>query len=308
MDVVLVDMAAGDFAARQEQLIRDTAEALMASLGMTLPEAEARAAESVAASLPDGPRTPGHLLRTALGADGRVIGWIWTAMPGHAVPSMAWICDIVVDEPYRRHGYGAAVLTAAEVELAELGVGRVGLNVYGDNDTARRLYERQGYHVIRQVRARHLSDVSGRPPGTVVLSPITPEEYERRMDVTEATYPPERQVRKAMPSGLRTPDMSVRSVVAPAVPDGPVGWIWYGLHGPDRPGMAWIYQLDIDPPFRGRGYGTAALAAAEADLVRRGARSVGLFVRGENTAAQRLYERLGFELISQEMSKHLPPL
>jgi mycothiol synthase len=305
MNVLLVDMAPADFRDRRAQLVRDSADALMASRGMTPPEAEARAEESVAASLPDGPRTAGHLVRTALGADGRAIGWIWVAMPGHAMPSMAWICDLVVDEPYRRHGYAAAVLGAAEIELAELGVARVGLNVYGENGTARRLYERQGYHVIRQVRARHLSDVSGLPPAGVSLEPIGPAEYERRMDITEATYPPEREVRKAMPQGLRTPGMWVFRIVA----DGqPVGWIWYGLHGPDRPGMAWIYQLDIDEPFRGRGHGTAALAAAEADLARHGSRSAGLFVRGENTAAQRLYDRLGFELISQEMSKPLPAL
>jgi mycothiol synthase len=305
MNVLLVDMAPADFRDRRAQLVRDSADALMASRGMTPPEAEARAEESVAASLPDGPRTAGHLVRTALGADGRAIGWIWVAMPGHAMPSMAWICDIAVDEPYRRHGYGAAVLGAAELELAELGVARVGLNVYGSNDTARRLYERQGYHVIRQVRARHLSDVSGLPPAGVSLEPIGPAEYERRMDITEAMYPPEREVRKAVPQGLHTPGMWVFRIVA----DGqPVGWIWYGLHGPDRPGMAWIYQLDIDEPFRGRGYGTAALAAAEADLARHGSRSAGLFVRGENTAAQRLYDRLGFELISQEMSKPLPAL
>jgi mycothiol synthase len=305
MNVLLVDMAPVDFTERRAQLVRDTADALMASRGMTPPEAEARASETVAASLPAGPRTPGHLVRTALGADGRPIGWIWVAMPGHAMPSMAWICDVVVDEPYRRHGYGAAVLAAAELELAELGVGQVGLNVYGSNETARRLYERQGYQVIRQVRARHLSDVSGQPPAGVTLTPIKPGSYERRMDVTEATYPPEREVRRAMPQGLRTPGMFVFDVVA----DGAVvGWIWYGLHGPERPGMAWIHQLDIDEPYRGRGYGTAALAAAEADLARHGARSAGLFVRGSNTGAQRLYERLGFELISQEMVKHLPAL
>lgn len=305
MNVLLVDMAPVDYRDRRAELVRDSADALMASLGVTPPEAEARAEQSVAASLPDGPRTAGHLVRTALGADGRPIGWIWVAMPGHAMPSMAWICDIVVDEPYRRHGYGAAVLSAAELELAQLGVGRVGLNVYGENETARRLYERLGYHVIRQVRARHLSDVSGLPPAGVTLEPIGRDEYERRMDITEATYPPEREVRKAMPLGLRTPGMFVFRIV---VEGHAVGWIWYGLHGPDRPGMAWIYQLDIDEPFRGHGHGTAALTAAEADLARHGARSAGLYVRGENTAAQRLYKRLGFELISQEMSKPLPAL
>jgi mycothiol synthase len=106
-----------------------------------------------------------------------------------------------------------------------------------------------------------------------------------------------------MPDGPATEGMIVRTVLAGGVP---VGWVWYGLRGPDRPGLAWIYQLDVDEPYRSRGYGTAVIAAVEADLARRGARGVGLYVRGDNLAAQRLYDRLGFELISQEMSKPLP--
>jgi ribosomal protein S18 acetylase RimI-like enzyme len=155
MNVVLVEMSAVDFTSRRAQLIRDSVDSLVESHGMSIPEAEAQAERSIAGSLPDGPGSPGQIVRTAMGADGSVVGWIWVAMPGYAVPAMAWICDIAVDEPFRRQGYGGAILGAAEIELVDRGVGRVGLNVYGPNAAARRLYERQGYGVIRQIRARH---------------------------------------------------------------------------------------------------------------------------------------------------------
>jgi mycothiol synthase len=303
MNVVLVDMSAADFATRRVQLMRDSVEALVADHGMSVAEAESRAGSSIATSFPDGPASAGQILRSAVASDGAVVGWIWVAMPGYAVPGMAWIGDLVVDEPFRRQGYGAAILAAAEDELMGRGIGRVGLHVYGSNRTARRLYERQSYGVIRQVRARRLSDPAARSPAGIMLTPITPAEYERRIAITEAEYPPERQVRRSMPRGPATEGMVVRTAVAG---DAEIGWVWYGLRGPVRPDMAWIYQLDVDEPYRNRGHGTAIIAAVEADLVRRGARTVGLYVRGDNVDAQRLYERLGFQLVSQEMSKPLP--
>jgi mycothiol synthase len=300
MEVVLVEMSPGEFAARRVELLRDSVASLAASRGLSVPEAEATAERNIAQALWRGAATPGQLVRTAVG-DGGVVGWIWVSMSGIAVPGMAWICDIVVDPPFRRQGIGGAIIAAAERELVELGEARLGLNVYGHNATAIRLYERLGFDVIRQVRARSLADVPAHPTTSVDLVPMSAPALERRLAATEAAYPPEREVRRAAAGD----GLTMRTALADGIE---VGWVWYGRHGPDRPGMGWIYQLDVDEPHRSQGYGTAILAAAEADLVRHGVRSAGLFVRGDNVRAQRLYERLGFELMSQEMSKPLPAL
>src|SRR4051794_17140035 len=122
MNVVLVEMSAVDFASRRAQLVRDSVNSLVESHGMSVPGAESVAGRSVAGSFPDGPQSRGQIVRTAMGEDGSVVGWIWVAMPGYAVPAMAWICNIAVDEPFRRHGYGGAILGAAEIELVERGV------------------------------------------------------------------------------------------------------------------------------------------------------------------------------------------
>lgn len=47
------------------------------------------------------------------------------------------------------------------------------------------------------------------------------------------------------------------------------------------------------------------MLAAERDLVQRAAARLGLDLFGAGTAAIRLYERLGYEIISQQMGKPL---
>jgi len=47
------------------------------------------------------------------------------------------------------------------------------------------------------------------------------------------------------------------------------------------------------------------MRAAEEELVHRGVTKLGLNVFGGNTTAIRLYESLGYEVISQQMSKPL---
>ncbi len=62
-----------------------------------------------------------------------------------------------------------------------------------------------------------------------------------------------------------------------------------------RPGTAHIPQVAIAKEFQGRGLGTAMMEAAFAQLARQGYQEVSLTVTDLNTAAVRLYERLGFE-------------
>lgn len=56
-----------------------------------------------------------------------------------------------------------------------------------------------------------------------------------------------------------------------------------------------VVALWVAPEERGRGTGTALLAAAEREAVDAGARTLSLWVREDNAAALRLYDRLGFE-------------
>jgi ribosomal protein S18 acetylase RimI-like enzyme len=57
-----------------------------------------------------------------------------------------------------------------------------------------------------------------------------------------------------------------------------------------------LYYLAVDPAFQRRGFGKAAVDAAEAWLRERGVWKINLMVRSENEKAGRFYERMGYEV------------
>ena len=57
-----------------------------------------------------------------------------------------------------------------------------------------------------------------------------------------------------------------------------------------------LYYLAVDPEFQKRGFGKAAVAAAEAWLRERDVWKINLMVRSENDEAGRFYERLGYAI------------
>lgn len=60
------------------------------------------------------------------------------------------------------------------------------------------------------------------------------------------------------------------------------------------PGVALITHLEVAPGLRNRGVGQALVGAVERHLVGEGHERVALAVRTDNTAAARLYQRLGY--------------
>jgi mycothiol synthase len=318
MPLTLVEMDPDDFARRRAPLVAGYAQAIRKPRALTPAEAEAEAERDVAGRLPRGAATRGQLLRKAL-VDGTEVGWIWLSLPGAAMPDTAWISDIEVDPPFRSRGYAAAIITAAEAELVSRGVPAIGLNVFGDNDAARRLYERLGFEVTAEQRSRSLTEV----PAAEEIELVPMADYESRIEALFADYAQDlvqerglwhgeaedRAARKRaelLPDGARTRGALLRTVVAQGVP---VGWVWAGPPpppAPSRSGMGWLHNIEIDQPYRRRGHGRAAIAAVEAVLVRRGVDTMGLNVHGANTGARRLYDRLGYRLLAQQMAKHLP--
>jgi ribosomal protein S18 acetylase RimI-like enzyme len=107
-----------------------------------------------------------------------------------------------------------------------------------------------------------------------------------------------------LPAGLETEDMLF--YMAQAAGGEVVGWVWLCLRSPrgDRR-FAWIYDIEVVADHRGKGYGRALLAAAEAELRVRKVPAVALNVFGPNVVAQRLYTNAGYELMSQQLRKEL---
>lgn len=130
--------------------------------GQAAEVATARAEAQYAEYLPDGHPAPGHRLWAVEDERGARIGLVWVGPHPDRPddPTMAWLFSIEVDAAFRGRGHGRETLEALETELVRTGVTELGLNVFGGNDTARRLYATSGY----QERAVSMSKKLSKKP------------------------------------------------------------------------------------------------------------------------------------------------
>jgi GNAT superfamily N-acetyltransferase len=85
-----------------------------------------------------------------------------------------------------------------------------------------------------------------------------------------------------------------------------VGRLWFSERPSARLGrLAWLYELEIDERFRGRGYGRRALELLEDEVGRRGITEIALNVWGGNETARSLYRSRGYFERAVEMAKEL---
>ncbi|MFC7545265.1 GNAT family N-acetyltransferase [Plantactinospora sp. GCM10030261] len=328
MTIVLTPMSQDELDRRLPEMIENYAQFNTTSDGLSIEDARRASVEQHLAILPDGVRTGGMMLLTARDDRAGAVGWIWLALPGNPAggPGLAWVYDVEVDAAHRGRGHGRAIMLAAERELAERGIGAVGLNVHGSNPTAVRLYDSLGFTAYRRqlvkpltraertdtpeggadvaLRAMSQDDLEARLPA--IVAGFT-EEYAgtpRGVSLPDAREQAERMVAKRLPDGVHSTETLLRTAHAP---DGTeVGWCWVSLPGGfGGPGRAWVMNLVVGPACRGRGYGRAMVLAVERELAERGVPVVGAQVAGGNVAANRLADRLGYALASQQMAKRL---
>lgn len=138
------------------QAIGGYADAHVAAGSWSAEDAQERSAAEFAELLPDGLATKDMLLFMAEARGGEVVGWVWLCLK-HPRGQFAWIYDIEVVADQRGKGYGRALLAAAEAELRQRGVWEVGLNVFGPNVVAQRLYASSGYELMSQQFRKALS-------------------------------------------------------------------------------------------------------------------------------------------------------
>jgi len=86
-----------------------------------------------------------------------------------------------------------------------------------------------------------------------------------------------------------------------------VGELWVAERDdqPDLDRALWIFDVRIEEQHRGRGYGRAAMLAAEEEARRRGLERIALNVFGGNEVARNLYRSLGYAENAVMMSKRL---
>ncbi|WP_308014439.1 MULTISPECIES: GNAT family N-acetyltransferase [unclassified Rhodococcus (in: high G+C Gram-positive bacteria)] len=112
--------------------------------GDTLEQATDNAEQSFSAYFPDGRPAPHHQVYDVLD-DETVVGSLWIGPQSIATTTDWWVWDIAIDERFRGRGLGRAAMLLAEDAVRENGGTVLGLNVFGFNTAARRLYESLGY-------------------------------------------------------------------------------------------------------------------------------------------------------------------
>jgi GNAT superfamily N-acetyltransferase len=129
-------------------------------------------------------------------------------------------------------------------------------------------------------------------------------EYERGlvehvgMPRAQAQAKVERDVSHVLPEGLATADTRIWAVEDEGRV---VGTVFLGV----RHGGAWLYDITIAEPERGKGYGRAAMTALEDEVRALGHATIGLNVWGNNEVARGLYRSLGWAEESVHMRKTL---
>jgi ribosomal protein S18 acetylase RimI-like enzyme len=152
----------------------------------------------------------------------------------------------------------------------------------------------------------------------VALRPMTPQEYDRWRGPAVDAY-----AQSFVDSGILTPDEAAkrsRTQFAELLGEGlhtAEHHLWTAFDGDDDVGMIWlktdesasrrayIYDIQVWPHLRRRGYARGILTALIDEARALGARSIGLNVFASNPGARSLYEQVGFEVTSTQMQLRL---
>ncbi|HEY1572664.1 MAG TPA: GNAT family N-acetyltransferase [Pseudonocardiaceae bacterium] len=122
----------------------DTYVAERVDSGETPEQARAHADGEWERYFPGGTPAAGHRLFRLLAGDVPA-GVLWLGPSPDGRAGLDWIYYVEIDEDLRGRGYGRAALGIAERDAGTRGAERLGLNVFGGNAVARRLYESAGY-------------------------------------------------------------------------------------------------------------------------------------------------------------------
>ncbi|MET8170769.1 GNAT family N-acetyltransferase [Streptomyces sp. NPDC005329] len=229
-------------------------------------------------------------------------------------PGVAQIADLRIEEPDRGRGRGTVAALAAEEVARGWGCRRIEVRVPADADTALRLAVALGYVHRNRGMEKPLGATAPRLPEGSRGRPMTEAEYlpwlehgiaayaqdwaDRGVPEDEARARSRRDHERLLPQGRATENMLISVLEQEGAR---VGTLWVAIIG-DK---AFVYDVETDEAFRGRGHGRSLMLLAEAGAIAAGKRVLGLNVFAGNTPAERLYESLGYLPVDYSMYKNL---
>jgi ribosomal protein S18 acetylase RimI-like enzyme len=113
-----------------------------------------------------------------------------------------------------------------------------------------------------------------------------------------------------LPQGLSTPDnflFEIHNSTAndEASPGIRIGYLWLAIVEQHGVRGGYVYDLEISAEYRRQGHAEAAVRAMELLARDMGLPSIGLHVFANNSGAQTLYAKLGYDVTGHNMIKHL---
>jgi ribosomal protein S18 acetylase RimI-like enzyme len=150
-------MTAEEYADWEDGCILSYADDVSKANDIPLEVALDRARTQFTELLPHGLDSPGTWLMRVLDEGGEPVGVLWLG-PHRERDGVIYVYDVEIDEPHRGRGLGRAAMLAAERLVRESGAHEIGLNVFGFNEPAKRLYDSLGYRVIATQMTKVLTD------------------------------------------------------------------------------------------------------------------------------------------------------
>jgi ribosomal protein S18 acetylase RimI-like enzyme len=148
-------MTTEGFEIYKSKLIQSYAESIAKNMKRTLEATLVLSEQQISGLLKDGVDTKDHYIYDVVAlASGETVGVLW--VNDRPEDNRAFIFDIEIDAKHQGKGYGKATLAELEVLMKDMKVKTIGLNVFADNTTAFKLYEKSGYIVTNMNMQKEL--------------------------------------------------------------------------------------------------------------------------------------------------------
>ena len=155
MQTKLQEMNEAEYDRYLEFFIPDYARDLSENFLLPLEKALEESENLMRDLLPDKQKTVDqHVCNIYSVEEDQHIGVIWYNIQTEG--NKAYIYHILIHEPFRKRGFASVVLKELEETVKSSGVTSMGLNVFGTNPDAQRLYEKLGYRTAATAMGKRI--------------------------------------------------------------------------------------------------------------------------------------------------------